>query len=421
MTMEFEGRPQIARGPGGRRASLAAIASFVVVALLLITSMRVEAQDKTGTASGLPTITVVRPERSEITSRVVVSGTMLPREEVLIYPSVSGHAILSINVDIGDSVEEGEVLATLNDRTLTAQLAQAEAELRRARASERQARSEIVSARALQKQAEAALLRNENLRASGTISVASLEQAVADSATAKAGVEAARGGLAVVKAQAEQAEAQRDIAQLNLDYARIKAPVPGLISERNAQLGAIANSGGDPLFRIIRGGIIELEAEIIETDLGRVHVGDDATIEVAGVGRMTGEVRLISPTVDRTSRLGTARISFGPDERLRTGLFASGWITTESRASISLPTTAVLSDEAGDYVLVSNDGVLARRDVVAGLIVGTRREIVRGLDESDTVVAKAGAFFQEGDRILPIPLEQDVEAPAHRDGSGAEP
>lgn len=347
-------------------------------------------------------VTVARVTQASMVGQVAISGTLMPKEEILVYPQVSGSTIDTLLVDIGETVTAGQVLATLDNRTLTAQLAQAQAEFARATAAVSQARSQIASAEAGATQAETALDRATALRRNGSGTQATLDQATANEQTAVAAVASATDGLAVAEAQKQQAQASLDIASLNLERATLRSPASGLISARNGQVGAIAASGGEPIYRIIRDGRIEVEAEVIETALGTISVGDPAHLRIAGTGEMDGTVRRISPTVDARNRLGTIRIEIGGGATLRTGVFASGEIITVERMSLTVPTTAVLTDSSGTYVLVVTEGRLKKRPVVAGLIWNGLREVLSGLADSEVVVARAGAFFADGDQITPI-------------------
>ena len=358
----------------------------------------------------LPRVTVAPVEMAEVVARVAVSGTLVAREEVLVTPQVSGFPIEALVHDVGDRVAAGEVVARLDDRTLQAQLMQAEAELARARAAVRQARSQIDSARANADEAASALDRTRRLRDAGTTTQAVLDQSVAAELTARATLQAAQDGLAVAEAQVQQAQAARDIAALNARNAIIRAPVSGVIAERAGRVGAVAGGTGEPLYRIIRDGAVELEAEVIETELGAVAVGQAAELRVAGIGPVAGEVRRVSPTVDPVTRLGTVRISLVADG-LRPGLFATGWIVTERRTAPTVPVASVLTDAGGDHVLALDGDTLVRRNVTAGLVSDDLREIVDGVAADDVVVARAGGFFAAGDRVDPVPAGQDAEAP----------
>ena len=357
-------------------------------------------------AAPLPRVTVEAVAVEPVEARVSVSGTLVAREEVLVAPQVAGFPVEALLHDVGDRVAAGEVMARLDDRTLRAQLAQAEAELARAEAAGDQARSQIDSARATADEAGRALERSRRLLASGTTTQTVVDQANASDLTARAALQAAEDGAAVAEAQVAQARAARDIAALNLRNAVIRAPVAGVVSERAGRVGALAGADGAPLFRIIEGGAVEVEAEVIETELGAMAEGQEAEMRVAGLGAAAGAVRRVSPTVDPLTRLGTVRIALEADG-LRPGLFASGWVVTARRDAPTVPISAVLTDAGGDHVLaLEGEDTLARRDVVAGLVSGDRREIVDGLAPGDRVVARAGGFFAAGDRIVPVAAEE---------------
>ena len=357
----------------------------------------------------VPSVTVATATQAEVVNRVSISGTLEPYREVLVYPLVTGFPIEALMVDVGAEVAKGDTLAQLNVDTLNAQLSQAKAEFARAEAGVRQAQSQITSAKASAAQARSVLERNQQLDRSGNVTQAALDQAVANSQTADAAVASAEDGLEVARAQVLQAQAQLDIAQLDLDHATIKAPTAGIISARNAQVGAIANNSAEPLFRMIQDGVIEVQADVIETELAQISVGDPAQLEIPGAGTVAGSVRLVAPTVDATNRLGDVRVSLEGSNMLRTGLFAGGWIITDRHEGLTVPTTAILTDAKGDYLLEVQDNTLIRRDVTAGFIWNDIREVISGLDDGAVVVARASAFFSDGDKVNPVPQKVDVE------------
>ncbi|WP_210529601.1 efflux RND transporter periplasmic adaptor subunit [Rubellimicrobium arenae] len=385
----------------GRLAPLAAVLALLGAAPQVVRAQEAESSVR------VPAVTVATAAPREFLQQVPVSGTLMPREEVLVFPETGGYAIQELTSEVGDRVEAGEVLARLDDRALRAQVAQAEAEFARAEAGVRQAESQVASAQATLTQASQTLERTQALRGSGTATQAQLDEVQATELTAEAQLQNAQNGVAVARAQLQQAQASLDVARLNLDNAQITAPVAGVISSRNGQVGGIASASGEPIYRLIRDGLVEVEAEVIETDLALVSVGDPAELRVAGLGTVPGEVRLISPTVNAQSRLGTVRITAEPRDGLRPGVFAGGWITVEQRQGLGVPATAVITDTDGSYILrVGEGGVLERRPVVPGLLWQDQFEIVDGLAPDELVVARAGAFFGEGDTIQPVRDDQ---------------
>lgn len=358
--------------------------------------------------AAVPTVTVDAAAVTEVQRRVPLSGTLVARAEVQVYPQVEGLEIVSLGAEAGDRVEKGQELARLSDATVRAQLAQAEAELQRAVAGVSQAESQISSAEAALTQAVTTLDRAQSLRRSGSGTQATLDQAVAAEAAARAAALNALEGLAVARAAEAQARAAREIAQLNVDRTRIVSPVEGRVASRSAQLGSIASAASGPMFTLIADGSIEFQGEVIETDLPELRPGQPAELQVAGVGPVVGRVRQLPAAVDATTRLGLVRVELDPDGRLLTGLFASGDIITDRHDAVTVPASAVLADGSGSRVQVVAGGVVETRAVDAGLLWQDRREIRDGLAAGETVIARAGAFFTTGDRVNTTTGELDA-------------
>lgn len=382
------------------------LAVFLVAALVPLSA----AANEPATASEAPTrvapsVTVEAASRAEVQARVPVSGSIVARQLVQVFPQVTGPEITEILAEAGDRVEKGQPLALLSTETLSVQLEQAQAEFQRAEAGIGQAQSNIDSANASLTQAQNTLQRLQQLREGGTASQSALDDAIAAEANARAQAASAADGLAVARAALAQAEASRRIAQLNLDRAQILAPVGGVIVARNAQLGTLAGAGLDPLFTILADGEIEMSAEVIETALAGLRVGDPAKITVAGMGTVPGTVRLVPAAVDPVTRLGVMRIALEETEGVRIGQFASGWVITDRRQAVTVPASAVLADETGERVQVVSGGTVESRPVRAGLLWDGRREIVEGLALGEEVIARSGAFFRTGDRVRPVVAE----------------
>jgi HlyD family secretion protein len=342
---------------------------------------------------------------------VPMAGTLVPREEVLVYPEISGYPVIQLAAEVGDRVEAGQVLAQLDLDTLRSQVVQAEAELARAEAAARQAESQVASTEATLAQASDTSERTRALQESGTTTLAALDEAKALELTAEAALLSALDGVVMAEAQLRQTQAALDLVWHNLENAQIRSPVSGVISARSGQVGAIASTAGEPIYRIIRDGRVEIEAEVIETDLALISEGDLAELEIAGLPTALGTVRAISPIVDPTNRLGSVRIVVDPSENLRPGLFAGGWITVDRHNGLSVPASAVITDAEGSYVLrVGDNGVLGRQAVTPGLLWQNWMEIIEGLEPGDEVVARAGVFFGQGDVIRPVREGEQVSA-----------
>jgi RND family efflux transporter MFP subunit len=352
-----------------------------------------------------PAVTVARAVEREVVERAIVTGTLVPREEILVTPEVEGLRITEVLVEEGAQVKQGQVLARLSRDILETTLAQNTAAVIRAEAGIAQARSQIVQAEAAQTEAAQALERTRSLLRSGNTTEVQLEQRVAAARAAEGRLAAARDGLHIAEAEKRSAEATRQETEVRLARTEIKAPLGGVVSRRTARIGATATAVGDPLFRIIANGEIELEGEVTETQLLRVREGAPAEIAVDQGTSIQGRVRNVFPEVDRTTRLGKVRIALGSDPSLRIGSFARGSVELARRTGVAVPTSSVIYGAAGAVVQVVADDKVQSRRVRTGLSADGIVEIQDGVAAGDFVVAKAGSFLRDGDRVRPVIAE----------------
>lgn len=348
-------------------------------------------------------VTVTRATMQDMVDSVAVNGTLVAREEILVGPEIEGLRVTEVLADEGDRVKKGQVLARLVSTTLEAQVAQNDAGLARSTAAIEQARSNIRSAEARQLEAKNALERGQPLAKSGYLSDSVLDQRQAAASTAEAAAASSRDALKVAEAERSQIEAQRRELDWRRSRTEVMAPADGIISRRLARVGAYASGVQDAMFRIIAKGEVELDAEVPESYLAKVRQGQRAEVTVTGQdGAVAGTVRLISPEIDRTTRLGRVRISLGDDPRLRLGAFGRGRIEVAKSRGVTLPVSAVLHGAEGAVVQFVKDNRVATVRVETGISSNGRVEITKGLTEGDVVVAKSGTFLRDGDLIRPI-------------------
>jgi HlyD family secretion protein len=362
-------------------------------------SAATSAQPSTG-----PAITVTNAKRDEIVQSVVVSGSMIARDEVLVTPEVDGFVITELLAEEGNKVAAGQVLAKLSRTTLEVQRAQNEAQTAKAQAAIDQAKAQIVEAEANLVQANNAFDRTKALRDSGNASLETFDQRAAVARGSQARLNSAKQALAMAQADLALSQAQGRDIEVRLARTEIKAPKAGIVSRRNARLGAMATLGAaEPLFKIIADGAIELEADVAEVELPHLKLGQVVAVTPAGSDKpLAGEIRLISPEVDRASRLGRLRIALTGNPPVAVGSFARGVIETGRKTSIVLPLSAITYARGGAMVQSVKDGKVTTKKVTLGLIGGGRAEIASGLAEGESVVARAGTFVRDGDMITPI-------------------
>ena len=354
----------------------------------------------------IPRVTVAVAAQKDFVETVLATGSLVPREEILVGPEVEGLRVTEVLADEGMRVKKGDVLARLVADTLDAQVAQNDAALARATASIAQARSNIVQAEARLTEARNAFERAKPLHAAGHMPDATYDQREQASRTAEAQLAASRDALRFSEADKAQVEAQRREIDWRRSRTSVFAPADGIISRRMARIGGYAVGSGEAMFRIVANGEVELDAEIPETRIALVKVGQEARVEVSGMGTVAGKVRLVSPEVDKGTRLGRVRIYLGANPALRVGTFARGTINTAEGRGIAIPASAVLyTDDGGAVVQLVKDNKVETRKVTLGLVAGKYVEVREGLAEGDAVVARSGTFLRNGDAVQPVVSE----------------
>jgi HlyD family secretion protein len=352
-----------------------------------------------------PSVSIATAASGTLAETILLTGTLVARDEVMVGAEIDGLAITELLAEEGDKVTRGQVLARLSRDMLDAQFAQNAAALSRALAAIAQARNQIAEAEATARQADAAFARARSLEERGNTTAEMLEQREAASLVARARVSVAEDALRLAQADKELAEAQRQEIQVRLARTEIKAPAAGTISRRDARLGALVSSVAEPLFRIIGAGTIEVEADVPEISLARLRVGQKALVRPAGMREpVSARVRLVSPEVNRTSRLGRVRLSVDRVPGLAVGAFARGTVEVDRRDGTLVPLSAVLYRLDGAIVQVVRDGVVETRSVTLGLKADAKAEIRKGIEPGEQVIAISGTFVRDGDRVTPVPL-----------------
>ena len=353
-----------------------------------------------------PAISVVPAETREIVERAVITGTLVPRDEILVSPEIEGFRIIQLLVEEGDRVAAGQVLARLSTEMIATQEASNVAAIARAEAAIVQAKSQIVQAEAAQTEARLSLERAQTLIKTGNGTAAILEQRVSAAQGADGRLASARGGLQASEADLATAKAAGTEIALRRARTAIRAPEAGIVNRRTARIGGTATAIGEPLFRLIARGEIELEGEVPETWLPRIKVGDPARLDLEDGRQIVGKVRRVYPEVDRTTRLGKVRIALGDDPALRIGAFGRGTVEVARRTGVAVPVSSLLFSADGSAgVLVAKDGRVEARKVMPGLSAAGFSEIRSGLSAGEAVVARAGSFLRDGDRVRAVPPE----------------
>ena len=390
-------------------------AAFLVApALLALGLSAASARDEAAAALKplpAPAVSVVEATRRETVETVTVTGTLVPRDEILVTPEIDGYRVTEVLVEEGARVTKGQVLARLARDLIDRQIAQQDAVVAKAEAAVPQSQSSIEQAEAAETEARLSLDRAKTLISTGNTTAVVMETRTSALRQAEGRLAFARNGLAMARADLAQARAVRDELSLRLARTEIRAPEAGIVSRRTARVGLAASAASEPLFRLIARGEIELEGEIVETKLPLLREGAPAWIDLGESGRVAGRVRAVYPEVDKATRLGKVRVRLDPDPRLRIGTFARGGVELGRSRGVSVPQASVLYGGGRRRVLVVAGDRVEDRTVRTGIADEDTIEIRAGLNEGERVVARAGSFLRDGDRVRPV-LEAPPPAPA---------
>lgn len=331
-----------------------------------------------GAAAGAaPNVTVVIPVKQEVAQVISATGTIAARREMPVGMAGEGGQVTRVLVEPGQWVGSGQILAVVDRSVQAQQLNSLAAQVRVAQADANLAQAELDRARSLVDR--------------GFISKADLDRKIATR-------DAAAARVRVAEAQVGEARARTG----RLD---VRAPAAGLVLTRDVEPGQVVSAGSGVLFRLARGGEMELLAQLAEADLQSLPVGTAATVTPVGTDlNIVGRVWQVSPVIDPQSRQGTVRIAVPYSKALRPGGFADARLVAGRGQSPLLPESAVLSSPEGNYVyvVVGKDNVVQRRKVTIGSVNDRGVAIASGLNGNERVVMLAGAFLNPGDKVKPV-------------------
>jgi HlyD family secretion protein len=365
--------PQVIRGRIGW--IVVALAVMGLVALIFV--RRAGNGDAAPPAAAL-TVTATTLSNVELARGITANGSIHPWQEIIIGAEVGGYRVAAVNVDVGDHVKRGQELIRLRGDLLSAELASKRANLQSAQASFENAAS--------------AYRRAQSLTVSGALSQSDVDQLKSEELAGRARVEVAKADL--------------EGAELRLKYTRVTAPDDGVISVRNVAVGQIAATGGEML-RMVRKGRVEWRAEIPESRLREINIGQSVKLTTADGNQLDGKVRTVSPTVDNTTRAGLVYVDIS-SASARPGMFARGEIVLDRSEAPMLPIASVVVQDGYSYVFVLKaDDSVERRRVETGTVKDNLIEILAGIQPQDRVVHKGAGFLKDGDRVNVV--KGDVE------------
>lgn len=301
---------------------------------------------------------------SEWPDIIKASGPVAAWQEAVIGAEITGQRLIALMADVGTSVQKGQTLAKFNTETLMAEYAELKANWIAADANQKRALS---------------------LKGTGAMSVQDIEDYVNRAAVAKAQMEA---------------------KSLQLKYTNIVAPDDGVISVRNATLGAVSSTG-DELFRLIRQNRLEWRGELTAEQATRVVQGQSVALRLPNGETAEGTIRQIAPSFSPETRMVTIFVDIASGSSARAGMYAHGQIMLRHITSLSVPAKSVVIRDGRNYVFgVKNHpsgAVISQHEVQVGQIRDNEAQILSGISEGDRVVSLGAGLLNDGDIVRVSP------------------
>lgn len=381
----------------------------VLIAVIVVSSMR-GGRVQTADASTPPSAAVAIAKRQPISNQLSIAGEFLPYQDVQIHGKVAGY-IKKINVDIGDRVHTGQVLATLEIPELVAQVDEAAAAVHHAEEEIQRAHSDVSRAEAdsvaLHSNAER-LVNTDKVRP-GLIAQQELDDATAKDRSSQAQVDAAKSALAAAKQQLEVAKANYQHYSALGDYAQITAPYNGVITSRFSDTGALVQAGtsgsAQPVVTLAQIDTLRLRLPVPESLVAAVHQGQSADVVVSATGEhFVGKVARFTDALDRSTRTMQVEIDVpNPNYKLSPGMYAQVTLhTDELTDALSVPVMAVhRSGEKATVLIVDAQNRVQLREIGTGVEDPNFVQVTSGLQEGDRVILGNAGTYEPNELVSP--------------------
>lgn len=319
------------------------------------------------------TVATTTLQAAQWNQSLAANGSVVAWQEAVIGAEVSGVRIAEVKAGVGDWVEKGQLLASL--------------QIDAAQANETETQALLQESEALLAEAIANAERMRKLRDVGFVSAQQAEQAANNEKAARARLEAQR--------------ARHSASALRLSQVMIRSPDAGIISARTATVGTLTQPNME-LFRLIRQGRLEWHAELTAEELVLIRPGMKVELLSAQGQVVHGQVRAIAPALNPQTRYGQVLVDLPANSGLVAGMFSRGTFQLGQQAAPLwvLPQSAVVLRGGVAYVfLIDEQSRVRERKVSIGRRHGEQIEIVAGLAQGVPVVESGGAFLVEGDVV----------------------
>lgn len=350
-------------------------------------------------AARVVAVSVTEASSGSVREKIEITGALKPKEQVDVTSQVTGR-VQKLNLQIGDFVRRGDLIAQLDDAELAQQVRRAEAAQAVVRATVQQRRAELSNAKG-------ELERARKLMDAGLIPKQDYD-------TKLTSYRITESQVALTNAQVEQAAAERKELQIRLQQMRIVAPMSGYIAQRFVDVGAVV-SPSTPIVRVVNLSTLVTVANVPERQVSKLRVGNKALVHVDAFGEKAfeGRVARIAPVLDAATRSAAVEVEIpNPTGALRAEMFARVNLDLGTmRDAVLIPREALVyrGQQPGVYVLDAQRPVF--KNIETGTSQGSHVEVLSNLAAGTRIVSRGAAMLAEGDRIR-IVEEKEAEGGA---------
>jgi RND family efflux transporter MFP subunit len=395
---------------------------FVMAAACLTSacSKHEPVQASSGKPADVPTVAVAKVSTEDLSHGLVLTAEFKPFQEVDVMAKVAGF-IKQINVDVGDRVTRGQLLATLEIPEMADDLRRADAAVVRAKAEVTRAQDEQRRAESVHNIARLSFQRLSTVaeKKPGLVAQQEIDEAQSRDLVTEAQVAAAKSALAAAEEQVNVNSADTQKVKTLMDYTRVTAPFAGIVTKRYADTGSMIQAGtasqtqAMPVVKLSENSLLRLILPVPESAVPTVHIGQQVEVRVPTLNRsFPGRVARFVEKVSLATRTMDTEVDVpNPSLVLIPGMYAEVNLTLDHRAKVlAIPVMAVDMDNSdaqpgaaqiGQVLIVTPNNRVEKRKVILGIESPKNVEVRSGLNEGDSVVLSGRSTLQPGQEVRP--------------------
>jgi RND family efflux transporter MFP subunit len=418
------------------------IISVFVSGLILLGLTSCGKKEESLEVSSAINVKTVTAEEKSIENNISYTGEIKAASSASVSAKVSG-TVKSIKAELGDYVNEGDVLMTIDSTQYAQTYNQALANVEMAEASKANADAQyrtvsegsseqtkininqsVINAETQYNNAKDNYDRQKALYDIGAISKVALDNAKTSLDTAKLAYdtalknaelnnsviiprneESAKGGVTQANASLKQARVALEIASTNLDNCVVRAPISGYITAKNVTMGQMASPGIE-LFGIKNSDMADVELNVTDSVISKITEDTKAVISVksAGLKKIKGSVTVVSKAKNDQTGMFTVKVAIpNKDGKIKIGMLADvSLIVDKAKNALAIDNNAIINKNGKNFVYVAKDGKAVKKEVEPGISNGEITEITKGLKKGDKVITDGKEFLSDKNNKIKI-------------------